>query len=108
VYGQGVYAVFLAAYLVLYVLGFTALGMLTEDAPETFFSNIAGILSLAINVADGLAVIAATVLWGVMIWRAAPNTSWKGWTLLARTFVLVAAACVVCALLDSLEVLLWL
>lgn len=97
VYGQGVYALLLAAYLAMYKLSFDMLAgvrakMATMDG---WLPTAVKGLATVVNVADFLGIFLITVVWTVMIWRAAPNTEWVGWTYLARGFVVAAWAFVV-------------
>lgn len=97
VYGQGVYAVILAAYIAMYKLSFDALGGVRERMAEMGggLPKAVGILGTMVNVADAIGLALITLVWAVMIWRAAPNTDWVGWTLLARGFVLAAGVLLV-------------
>lgn len=89
VYGQGLAALLYGAYISMYVLTFQAMAgvKVKMEALDSWVVPVFKAMALVINVADAMGLALITVVWGVMVWRAAPNCSWVGWTWLARAFV---------------------
>ena len=89
VYGHMVYGLFLGAFIAMYKLSFDALkGVNTAAAPKPL-RVLTGVLGAIVNVVDWLSVTLATVFVAVVIWRAAPNTDFALWGLLARGYVVL-------------------
>jgi hypothetical protein len=93
VYGQGVYAVILAAYIAMYKLSFDLLAGVREKMAgmDPWLVVPVKVLATVVNIADALGFALITTVWFVMVWRSAVNTDWVGWTFLARGFVVMVA-----------------
>ncbi len=91
VWGQGVYALLLGAYIAIYAGSFWLLASIREKfrADESFLASIIKYAAIAVNSIDTLGIIVITIFFTLAIWNCAPNTSWTGWTWLARGYVLV-------------------
>lgn len=97
VYGQGVYALILAAYLGMYKFAFDMLGdiparLAKDTSPLATALKVAGTV---VNVADALALLVITVFFTVAIWRCAPNTEYALATYAARGVMMAFWAFVV-------------
>lgn len=90
-WGQGVYALVLAAYVAMYKLSFEMLApfrvKLAEDAG--WLAVAVRWLGMVVNVADILGILVITGFFTVVMWRAAPNTEWVGWTYAVRGYLLI-------------------
>ena len=96
VYGQGVYALVLAAYFTMYKFGFEFFAPLREKlASAGVLGQVVQGLAGLVNVVDGLGLLFFSVLWFVAIWRCAPNTDWVVWTWAARGFVVAVGVLLV-------------
>ncbi|HEX2858636.1 MAG TPA: hypothetical protein VHP58_00300 [Alphaproteobacteria bacterium] len=97
VYGQGVYAIILASYLAMYKISYDMLAGVRDHMAQMggWVPKAIGVLGTFVNVADALGLALITLVWFVMVWRAAPNTDYVIFTYLARAFVVATAALLV-------------
>ncbi|MCP5404780.1 MAG: hypothetical protein H6922_00945 [Pseudomonadaceae bacterium] len=91
VWGQGVYALVLAAYLGMYKLSFEMLAPFRARFAEDtgLVAQALRLLGIVVNMADLLGLVVITGFFTVVIWRAAPNADWIGWTYAARAYMVV-------------------
>ncbi len=102
VYAHVVYGVLFAAFHIAGEATKSQLAKLTANAENGLLVQFVQYGGQFLMLLDKMALALITVVALVGIWRCAPNTTWLGWTLLAKAyvifFVLFMLACVLLAL----------
>ncbi|PIZ31952.1 MAG: hypothetical protein COY40_00575 [Alphaproteobacteria bacterium CG_4_10_14_0_8_um_filter_53_9] len=97
VYGQGIYALIMAAYFTMYKFGFEILAPVQAKlAGADVLGKVVQGGAAVVNVVDAVAFGLFTLLWFVAIWRCAPNTDYVMATYAARGFVVLVGAVLLC------------